>query len=81
MSTIAQKWGNSLAVRIPKLIAQKAKVVSGTTINIEIDTQGNILLKLLDSGEKLKKYLDKITPENLHKEVLIKEDHNESWEY
>lgn len=35
MSTVA-KWGNSLAIRIPKNVAEKIKLIEGTAISIDV---------------------------------------------
>ena len=42
MSTVA-KWGNSLAIRIPKNIVQQIDLKEGTTIEIEV-TNNNIVI-------------------------------------
>ena len=42
MSTVA-KWGNSLAIRIPKNIADKINLKEGTTISIDV-TDNNIVI-------------------------------------
>ena len=36
MKTKVQKWGNSLALRIPRPLAAGANVVAGTTVDIEL---------------------------------------------
>ena len=44
MSTVA-KWGNSLAIRIPKNIADKIKLKEGTAISIDVnDNNNNIVI-------------------------------------
>ncbi len=40
MSTVA-KWGNSLAIRIPKNIADKIKLKEGTAISIDVNENNN----------------------------------------
>ncbi|AFZ33707.1 transcriptional regulator/antitoxin, MazE [Stanieria cyanosphaera PCC 7437] len=42
MSTVA-KWGNSLAIRIPKNIADKINLKEGTAISIDV-TDTNIVI-------------------------------------
>ncbi len=42
MSTVA-KWGNSLAIRIPKNVAEKIKLKEGTVISIDV-TDNNIVI-------------------------------------
>jgi len=42
MKATVQKWGNSLAIRIPKNISMDARVSEGSNINIMIKN-GNII--------------------------------------
>jgi antitoxin MazE len=44
MRISVQKWGNSLAVRIPKAIAQESGIDSGTSVDLQL-VKGNIVLK------------------------------------
>ena len=39
-----QKWGNSLAVRIPKPLAEDAKVEEGTVLNLAV-SEGKVIAK------------------------------------
>lgn len=68
MATTARvsKWGTSLAVRIPKAIAQQWGVQEGSAI--EVDTEGSALV-LRKKKYDLASMLSQITPENLHKEA------------
>ena len=60
------KWGTSLAVRIPKAIAQQWGVQEGSAI--EIDSDGSSLV-LRKQKYDLASMLAQITPENLHPET------------
>ena len=59
------KWGTSLAVRIPKVIAQQWGVTEGSAIELVPDGDALMLRKRSLDLEDL---LDRITPENLHQE-------------
>ncbi|MHB8916815.1 MAG: AbrB/MazE/SpoVT family DNA-binding domain-containing protein [Desulfocucumaceae bacterium] len=61
-----QKWGNSLGIRIPKALAQKAGLVEGTPVEIVLDDQSIIIRPRRYSLETL---LSGVTSENLHREV------------
>ena len=37
MQTTISKWGNSLALRLPKHVAEDARLAEGTPVTIEID--------------------------------------------
>lgn len=69
MKTKVQKWGNSLAVRIPKIYAGEADVHSGDDIDIAIH-EGKIIITPLKARKyELKALLSGITKKNLHTEV------------
>ena len=63
------KWGNSLAIRIPKLIAEEAGVSEGDPIDLDAE-QGEIKLRRREKVPSLKKLVSQITPENRHGETM-----------
>jgi len=63
------KWGNSLAVRIPKLIAEEAGVSEGDPIDLDAE-QGEIKLRRRDKVPTLKKLVSQITSANRHGESM-----------
>jgi len=68
MKTVVQKWGHSLALRIPKAMAEHIKVKEGAPVEIQED--GNaLLIKPVGAKPSLKELLSKVTPENLHGET------------
>ncbi len=71
VATTVQKWGNSLAVRIPSAVAEQVSIKQGT--EIEICIVGDGIIKIVPK-KKIKKYslnelLAQITPENRHQEI------------
>jgi antitoxin MazE len=62
------KWGNSLAVRIPKPVAEEAGVREGDPIVIEA-AAGQISLRRKQRIPTLKELVAQITPENRHEET------------
>jgi antitoxin MazE len=68
MKTTVQKWGNSLAIRIPKNISKDTNVSEGSTIDISVEN-GKIILHPSTREYSLQKLLEKITNENIHYEV------------
>jgi antitoxin MazE len=62
------KWGNSLAVRIPKPVAEAAGVREGDPIMIEAD-EGHIKIRRKQQVPTLKELVKKITPENRYQEI------------
>jgi antitoxin MazE len=64
-----QKWGNSLALRIPKPFAEEAAVREGTVVDLSL-TEGKLIAVPAAKGRvTLRRLLSKVTKDNLHKEV------------
>ena len=69
MKTTAQKWGNSMAVRVPKDIAERAGIKIKDSIDIEV-VDGNIVLTPRHICEyRLDELVKGITQQNLHDEL------------
>jgi len=64
------KWGNSLAVRIPKAVAEQARVREGDAIVIKA-ARGRIVVERTERVPTLEELVAQITPENRHEEVQI----------
>lgn len=62
------KWGNSLAVRIPKPVAEEAGVGEGDPIVLEA-ARGQIKLRRKEAVPSLKELVAQITPENRYPEI------------
>jgi antitoxin MazE len=65
-----QKWGNSLAVRLPKAITEKAGL--GLEDEVDVDVEGAdkvVLLPYVRKRYRLEELLTGITPSNLHDEI------------
>ncbi|MEG0449830.1 MAG: AbrB/MazE/SpoVT family DNA-binding domain-containing protein [Lysinibacillus sp.] len=73
MATVtAQKWGNSLAIRIPKEAADRLGIDQGSEIELNVLENENIItLKPKKTQKKytLQELLSQITPENRHNEI------------
>ncbi|MGA2101827.1 MAG: AbrB/MazE/SpoVT family DNA-binding domain-containing protein [Candidatus Sulfotelmatobacter sp.] len=63
------KWGNSLAVRIPKTVAQEAGVGEGDPIVIEAGPGQIQLRRSQPRVPSLRKLVAQITPENRYDEM------------
>lgn len=69
MKTTAQKWGNSLAIRVPKSIALQAGLKVKDALDIEV-REGVVLLRPhLRRVYKLEDLVKRMTPRNMHKEL------------
>lgn len=80
MQTKVQKWGNSLALRIPKVLALDAHIKEGSLIDIAV-SNGEIVAKPTRKAVfDLKELVRQITPKNVHGEVKTGEPvGRESW--
>jgi len=69
MQTKIQKWGNSLAVRIPKAFVKEARVAYGTSVDLSVD-DGKIVIDPHTAPEyRLEDLLKGVTKGNVHAEV------------
>ena len=62
------RWGNSLAVRIPKAVAEQVRLQEGDPILIEA-LDGHVELHPSERIPSLEQLVARITPENRHKET------------
>jgi antitoxin MazE len=80
MKTHLAKWGNSLAVRIPRYVASAAKLKTGDSLEVEADGPGRVRIRKPKQQISLDELVAKITPENQHQETDWGEaTGNESW--
>jgi antitoxin MazE len=63
------KWGNSLAVRIPKNVALEAKLSAGDPVEIAVAAEGSVELRRLGKVPSLAQLVSQITPANRYEEV------------
>jgi len=69
MLTKVQKWGNSLALRIPKAFAEDARLENDTVVEVTLKN-GQLVIKPVAPPEwTLEKLLAGVTKKNLHREV------------
>ena len=69
MKTTAQKWGNSLAIRVPKSIAQQAGLKVKDDLDIEVRKGMLVLRPHLRRVYRLEDLVKRMTPRNVHKEL------------
>jgi antitoxin MazE len=62
------KWGNSLAVRIPKPVAEDAGLSEGDRVLMEA-SDGQIELRRAHNTPTLQELVAQITPENRYEEI------------
>jgi antitoxin MazE len=69
MRTKVQRWGHSLALRIPKPFAIEAKLSDQTEVDLTVANGKIIVAPVAKPTERLKGLLARVTKHNLHDEV------------
>jgi antitoxin MazE len=69
MKTRVQKWGNSLALRIPKSFADEVGLRRETSVEVSLSDGKLIVTPTTRPKPSLKQLLARITEENLHHEI------------
>ena len=70
METRVKKWGNSLALRIPKVLADEAGLKEDSPVSVSL-TEGKLVVDPVFKPEfDLDELLAAVTQENLHEEVV-----------
>ena len=68
-----RKWGNSLAVRIPKALADAVKVSDGKRAELKVENGTLVLRPVVKPARKVRYTLDELlsgmTPDNVPQEV------------
>lgn len=68
MLTKIQKWGNSLAIRIPRGFAEQLMVQHGSEVDLSLNGD-QLVIKPRRSRPSLSVLLAQVTDENIHAEV------------
>jgi antitoxin MazE len=69
MKTKVQKWGNSLALRIPKSFASEVGIKNASPVEMSIVSGNLIITPMATAKLSLQKLLAKVTKNNLHREI------------
>ncbi len=64
-----QKWGNSLAIRIPKSFAKETNINNGSVVDLSLSDGKLIATPISKKKYSLTQLLDEITNENIHGEI------------
>jgi antitoxin MazE len=65
----AQKWGNSLAVRLPKNVAEECGIEADSPVEIVREDNLIIIRPVRKKGVSLDSLLAEVTKDNIHSEV------------
>lgn len=69
MKTRMQKWGNSLAIRIPKAFATEVGLKEESEVDVSLKSGKLVVVPVEKPGLTLKALLSQITEENVQREV------------
>ncbi|HEV2176174.1 MAG TPA: AbrB/MazE/SpoVT family DNA-binding domain-containing protein [Terriglobia bacterium] len=79
-TTQLAKWGNSLALRIPKAVAQDAQLREGEPVTVTLARQGGLVIKSARRKYRLHQLVSRITAKNRHGETgWGKPEGKETW--
>ena len=67
MRATISKWGNSLGLRIPRVLAEDAGLAEGSVVELRLE-DGRLVAEPV-IAERLESLLAKVTPKNLHREL------------
>ena len=65
MTVTISRWGNSLAIRIPKDVLDRAGLHEGDVLDV-LGDNGSIVLMPQSAPPSLEELIARITPENVH---------------
>jgi len=69
MRTRVQKWGNSLALRIPKSFATEIGLQRNSTVELSLVEGRLVIMPVVESTLTLEHLLAQVTEGNLHGEI------------
>lgn len=80
MKTRVQKWGNSLALRIPQPFAKETNLEENTTVEVTVRSGTLVIEPVIEPALSLDQLVSAITKSNRHDEVRTGESSgNEAW--
>ena len=79
MNVKINKWGNSLAIRIPSNIARSIHLREGTDLEIEKDGEKIVLKPTKKKKYSLDSLLSGVKKDNIHTEFETSETGAEEW--
>ena len=75
-----QKWGNSLALRIPKAFAEETGITENSPVEIRVSDWQIIITRIEIPQYDLDTLLAQVTPKNIHGEIDTGDQRgNEAW--
>ncbi len=69
METCVKRWGNSLALRIPRPLAEEVGLYENSPVKLSLEEGRLVIVPIMEPRYALEILLAQVTPENLHSEV------------
>ena len=69
MEAKVQKWGNSLAIRIPKPFASEIGLTDNSDVTVYLQNKKIVISPIARKKMNLKQLLLQVTEQNLHSEI------------
>jgi antitoxin MazE len=69
MKAVLQKWGNSLALRIPRTVAAEVAVAEGQALDLQVSQGRIVLAPVTKKRYELEDLISGMTAKNRHTEV------------
>ncbi|HEU0013237.1 MAG TPA: AbrB/MazE/SpoVT family DNA-binding domain-containing protein [Longimicrobium sp.] len=69
MRVRVQKWGNSLALRIPRSFASETALETGSEVDLTLEDGRLVVTRVRNPEFTLDGLLARVTPENRHDEI------------
>jgi len=69
MKTAVQRWGNSLALRIPRAYAVETRIAEGSQVELTLKSGALVVRPVRRKQHSLADLLKRITPANRHDSV------------
>ena len=66
MQAVVQKWGNSLGIRIPSILAKENNLKNSSKIEVIFEKEKIVIIPQKKSLDDM---LELVTPENIHSEI------------
>lgn len=68
-NTQMAKWGNRLAVRIPKAVAEDAQLREGEAVTVSVTGEGSVVIKRGRRKYRLSQLVSRMSTKNRHDET------------
>lgn len=71
MQTKIQKWGNSLALRIPRSFALDARLKQNSVVEISLEDGRLVIKPVVPAAYRLDMLMALVKPGNIHREMEV----------